>query len=213
MDIFKFFKRTKIEEWELLLLKKVITNLPKQYLILVRQLDDGLIRRVLRDASDIPGYVSFGFNFDVYKKYYNENKKSYKLTSIKVYDNLTSTFLDYAIYVSSGVIIGYSFEGDKKSKIDFTRINASGFRTEIIGESDYNRIADMLNEEEKTTLNSSDVYSVYVNNKEYFHIKDLEDGDFIGIDNKKLVYKITHDPLEVILLNQTIVDVFKQRLR
>ncbi|TYR36320.1 hypothetical protein FXV77_10455 [Sphingobacterium phlebotomi] len=210
MGIFNFFKRTKIEEWELLLLKNVITNLPKEYLKLINQIDDGLFRNVLLDASDIPGYVSFGFNFNVYKKYCNENEKSYKLTSIKVYDNRTSTFLNYAVYVSSGVINGYSLERDKKSKIDVSRIDVSGFRKEIIGESDYSRIVNILNEEERKVLTSSEVYSVFVKNKEYFHIKDLEDGDFIGIDKKKFVYKITHDPLEVVLLNQTIIDVFKQ---
>ena len=47
-------------------------------------------------------------------------------------------------------------------------------------------------------------------NKEYFHIKDLEDGDFIGIDERKVVYKITHDPMEVKALDKKIMDVLKE---
>lgn len=45
----------------------------------------------------------------------------------------------------------------------------------------------------------------------FTEIVSLEDGDFIGIDNEKLVYKITHDPLEAVLPNKTIIDVFKQK--
>ncbi len=35
---------------------------------------------------------------------------------------------------------------------------------------------------------------VVVNGAEYFHLKDLEDGDFVGIDRKKNVFLITHNP-------------------
>ncbi|WP_162842699.1 hypothetical protein [Mucilaginibacter pineti] len=43
--------------------------------------------------------------------------------------------------------------------------------------------------------------------KVYFHIKDLEDGDFIGIDSDKIIYKITHDPCEIIPLPESLKTV------
>lgn len=46
----------------------------------------------------------------------------------------------------------------------------------------------------------------------YYHIYDLKDGDgdFIGIDEKKNVYKITHDPYEITLLEKTLIELLRE---
>lgn len=208
--MFGFFKRTKIEAWEIALLSGVIEKLPKEYASLTDQIKDGLLRGVLVGVSDIPEYVAFTFNSNVLKKYDKVNDRDYKITNIKVYDAKTSSFLPYEIYISSGTISGYSLGGGKSKKIDLNRIDVLGFKKQFIGEFDYERILSVLNENEKSRINPSDVYPVFVGDKEYFHIKDLEDGDFIGIDIEKNVYKITHDPLRVSTLNKKIVDVLSE---
>jgi hypothetical protein len=43
----------------------------------------------------------------------------------------------------------------------------------------------------------------------YYHLRDLEDGDFIGIDADKIIYKITHDPFEIIPLNETLEQLLR----
>lgn len=209
--MFGLFKRTKIEDWEIQLLRSAILKLPITYSDMINQINDGLFRGVFVDASDIPGYVAFTFQSAVLKKYEREHARDFKLSNIKVYDNKSSNFLPYEIYISNGTINGYSLGGGKKHDIDVNKVDTSAFKKEFIGESDYNRIANLLNEEEERLLNPSEVYSVFLNRKEYFHIKDLEDGDFIGIDDKKIVYKITHDPMEVVVLAKRITDVLNER--
>lgn len=208
--MFGLFKRTKIGKWETDLLRNVVMKLPSEYSSLINQINDGLFRGVLVDVSDIPGYVAFTFHSDVLKKYDRENERDFKLTNIKVYDNKALGFVPYEIYVLSGTISGYSLGGSKKHNVDVNKVDVSGFKKEFIGESDYNRIVDVLNEGEKKLLNPSEVYSIFVADKEYFHIKDLEDGDFIGIDKNKIVYKITHDPMEVVVLNKEIAEVLNE---
>lgn len=205
--MFGLSKRTKIEKWETDLLRNVIMKLPSEYSSLMNQINDGLFRGVLVDMSDIPGYVAFTFHFDVLKKYDRENEREFKLTNINVYDNKSVGFVPYEIYVSSGTISGYSLGGSKKHKIDVNNVDVSGFKKEFVGESDYNRIVDVLNEEEKKLLNPSEVYSIYVADKEYFHIKDLEDGDFLGMDAKKVIYKITHDPIEANRIDKSLKEI------
>jgi hypothetical protein len=208
--MFGLFKRSKIQKWEIELLQNTIMKLPNENSNLINQINDGLFRNVLLNASDIPDYISFGFNFDIYKKYCKEKEKDYKLTGIKVFDNKKTTPISYEIYVSSGVINGYSLHGDaKKYNIDVNKIDVSGYKKEFIGESDYNRIENILDADEKKIINPSKVYSVFIRNKEYFHIIDIEDGDFIGIDEKKVVYKITQDPMEVVILDKKIIDLLK----
>jgi hypothetical protein len=207
--MFGLFKRTKIENWETDLLRNVITNLPSEYSSLLNQVNDGLFRGVLLGVSDIPGYVAFTFHSNILKKYDRENERDFKLTNIKVYDNKSLSFVSYEVYVSSGTISGYSLVGSKGHNVDVRKVDVSGFKKEFIGESDYNRIMHVLNEEEKKLLNPSEVYSIFINDKEYFHLKDIEDGDFIGVDENKIVYKITHDPLEEVVINKKLSEVLK----
>ncbi len=210
--MFGLFKRSKIENWETDLLRNVIIKLPSDYSILLNQITDGLFRGVLVDVGDIPGYVAFTFHSEVLKKYDREKEQDFKLTNIKVYDNKSMDFVPYEIYVSSGTISGYSLGSNKKVKsIDITKVDVSGFKKEFIGESDYNRIIHLLNEDEKNLLNHSEVYSIFVSDKEYFHIKDLEDGDFIGMDANKVIYRIAHDPLEALVINKKLSEILNEK--
>lgn len=111
--MFGLFKRAKIQDWELQLIKNVITNLPDEYSDLIAQINEGLLRGVLTEISDIPGYISFKFNPTVLRKYEREYERDFKLTNIQVYDMLSSGFLDYEVYVSCGIINGYAI-GDIK---------------------------------------------------------------------------------------------------
>jgi hypothetical protein len=208
--MFGFFKRTKVLEWEVRLLKNVIMKLPKEYSYLIDQINDGLFRGVLVDSSDIPGYVSFTYHSSVLTKYDREQERDFKIANIKVYDNKSSHFLKYEIYVSSGTINGYSLEGGNKHDIDFNKIDVTNFVKVPIGESDYHRISHLFSKEEKTLLNISQIYSIFIDGKEYFHIKDLENGDFVGVDETNNIFKIFHDPLEAILINR---DEFTKILR
>lgn len=205
--MFGLFKRTKVENWETELLRNAIAKLPEEYSSLINQIIDGLFRGVLVNVSDIPGYIAFTFHSDVLKKYDEKSEQDYKLTNIKVYDTKSSSFLSYEIYVLSGTISGYSLGGSKKHDVDLSKIEVSDFKKEFIGESDYNRIVSMLDEEEKKFLSPSEVYSIFIDDKEYFHLKDLEDGNFIGMDNKKVVYKITHDPMEINRLDKGLLEI------
>ncbi|RBL88334.1 hypothetical protein [Chitinophaga flava] len=208
--MFGLFKRTKIELWETELLRNTLMALPKEYSALIDQINDGLFRGVLVNVSDIPGFVAFTFNSGVLKKYENENENDYKLTNIKVFDDKTLSFVPYEIYVSAGMISGYSLGEGEKHKIVTNKIDIADFKKEILGESDFERIINILTEQEKARMNPSEVYVVFIGGKEFFHIKDLEDGDFIGIDIEKRVYKITHDPMEVIPLDENIVDILSR---
>ena len=201
--MFGLFKRTKIEYWETQLLRNVIIKLPHEYRGLLNQIDNGLLKGVLIGISDISGYVAFTFHSDVLKKYDRVNELDFKLSNIKVYDKKLSGFLTFVIYISSGTISGYSLTGAKKHDIDVEKIDVSSFKKEFIGYSDYNRISDILDVHEKQLLNPSDVYSVFLEDKEYFHIKDIGDGDFIGIDLDNNLYKIRHDPFEISILTRS----------
>lgn len=69
------------------------------------------------------------------------------MSDIKFYDNQSSSFLPYGIYVSLGTISGYSLKKRKRIDVNVYDIIVSYFQKEFIGESDYSRIVSTLNEE------------------------------------------------------------------
>lgn len=205
--MFGIFKRSKIENWEINLLKNLIVKLPEEYIYLLDQINDGLLKGVRLDEGYISGYIAFRCNTDVLNKYDNVKERSFVLSNIKVYDNNCLSYIYYDVYIAAGTIMGYSLRNVKKYNIDVNRIDISELKKEFIGESDYNRIEHIFSEEEKMYLNPSEVYSVVIDNKEYFHIKSFEDGDFIGIDKNKILYKVAQDPFEAVVLQKNIIEI------
>ncbi len=79
------FRRKKALLWEMELLKNTLQKLPDEYRLFERQIAEGLFSgRVFVGLSDIPGYVSLGYNPEVLKKFDNKKEPRYKLTNIRV---------------------------------------------------------------------------------------------------------------------------------
>jgi len=208
--MFGLFKKAKPKNWEIELLRNVLIQLPNEIAkLFIDQIDEGLFRKVLRLKSDIPGYSPLAYNSAIYNKFYDKKGKNYMFSNIKVFDAKNAVLVNYAIYVSYGVMNGFSIDSIGKYEIDNTQIDTTNFRKTLIENDDYNQIASILTNDEKDAINPSDVYIVTLEGKDYYHIKDLEDGDFIGIDLNKKVYKITHDPYEIILLDERIEELLK----
>jgi hypothetical protein len=207
--MFGLFRRKKVLGWEMELLKNTLQKLPSEYRQFERQIAEGLFSgRVFVGGSDIAGYVSLGYNPEVKKKFDSKKEPGYKLTNIRVLDLKSNQYIQYTIYISSGTINGYSLTGTDKFVIDPNNIDVTAFRKEYYINPDYKKIEILLTNKEKKIIISDDVYEVVLNNKTYFHVKDLEDGDFIGIDYDKNIYEITHDPLEIKLLNCSLAEIF-----
>ena len=207
--MFGLFRRTKIEAWETDLLRNTLKKLPAEYHHFEKQIDEKLFRRVLTGLSDLPGYVAFSFNPQVFEKFSKQKEPNYKITGIKISDKKSFKNLDYTIYISNGIINGYSIEGAQKFDIDLQVINVENFKIEYYTNKDYEELAESLTISESKLINQDDIYKVTLEDKVYYHIKDLEDGDFIGMDKEKNIYKLTHDPYEIVKLDCTLKEALR----
>lgn len=212
--MFGLFKRTKIQNWEIDLLRIIVNQispLPDFYKKLIKnQLDEGILKGVILNASDIEGYVAFTYKSDLMKKYDNPKEKNYRLRGIKVFDIVSNKYLDYTLFLSSGTVSGYAIQGAEKYKIDCSKTNISQSELLSINNNDFERLSEFLTPLEQKILNPSNVYSIILKQKEYFHIKEIGDGDFIGIDLEKKIYKITHDPFEINKLDLNLKEIMEQ---
>ncbi len=209
--MFNLFRRTKIKDWEIDFLKTVFSKISnEESQKFDREITEGLLRGVILGMSDIKNYTGFTYNSSVHDKFYNSKGKNYKLSNIIVKDILSDKFLTMSIYIAYDLIIGYSIdENISKYKLDIETVDVSSIKKIYIrDDNSLNIVLPLLTKQEKDLINESDIYPSLVNGKEYYHLKELEDGDFIGIDKDNCIYRITHDPLEAILLERkSLVDI------
>lgn len=210
--MFGLFKRKKrnraIQDWEMALLKNAIRKLPEEFRPLEKQLE----KKLLTSASAsvfYPDYIDFSFNPELINDFEDKGAKDYELTNIRVLDSQSKKTLIYTISVFSGVISGYSLRGCDQPNVDVNSVDVGSYVKRLYGSEDYDKLSRILNAMEISLVNPGDVYEVPLKGTVYYHIKDLDDGDFIGIDQNKVVYKITHDPFEIAPLNETLEQIFK----
>lgn len=208
--MFGLFKRTKIADWEIRLLKNVLLQLPQEYTAYINPIDNGLFKGIWLNASTIPGYNAFRFNPEVYKRYSDPKGQNFKITGIRVYDTKSAAFLPYEVYFYKGIIDGYALTGNKHMVVDPDTVDVSDFRKQVIGDEDYKRIAHLFSNQEKKLLNPFEIYAITLGNVEFFHIKALEDGNFIAVDLHKTFYRVTHDPFEVKILTVDLAGALSQ---
>jgi len=112
--------------------------------------------------------------------------------------------------VTYGIISGYSIDNESvlNTLPDNISVDTSNINIIFFNDDDSN-IEKFFSKKELSYVNIDDVYEVELDGKIYYHIQDIKDGDgdFIGMDSDKKIYKITHDPYEIKLLSESLIDV------
>ncbi|WP_156305447.1 hypothetical protein [Sphingobacterium endophyticum] len=186
------------------MIEKVIEKLPVEFVYLQKQIKERIIRGSIPDPTFIPQFVRFLYHHDVFKKYNDENLRHYKITGIKVSDLITGSIFCYSIYVIGGVLNGYTLEGTKNKKIILGEIDILQFKIDYLYEDNLDPIKELVDESILNLITPSEVYLIELECVNYFHLRDLEDGDFLGIDDKGNFYVFKHDPLGINLIEKEI---------
>ncbi|SEO96128.1 hypothetical protein SAMN05192574_11763 [Mucilaginibacter gossypiicola] len=75
---------------------------------------------------------------------------------------------------------------------------------------DYQNLKEILDEDEIKLINPDDIYEVNLKERIFYHVRDLEDGDFIGIESNGQICKITHDSFEIIPLKESLAEILSR---
>ncbi|WEA03846.1 hypothetical protein [Mucilaginibacter sp. SJ] len=198
-------KRLPVETWEMVLIKNALKKLPKEFESLINQIDEKLfLYSLVGYSSAFPDYVAFSFAPTLINKFEKKKEADYEITDIRVFDSHTSHFKTLTIHVSEGVICGYTLSGPKDVKIDAANVDVSRYVKKRNDNVYYDNAKKLLAAQDLELVSQGNVYEVILNGKLYYHIKELEDGDFIGVDSDGILYNVTHDPFEITPLNKSL---------
>ena len=136
--------------------------------------------------------------------------RSFIIKKVFVFDKGIGQYAEINFVVGYGILLGYSMPDVLVTQPDPNNIKVDSFQIEYFGEDEFENIKSIFSVSELKLIDPVDVYEVELDGKIYYHIKELGDGDFIGIDKEKNIYKITHDPYEVLRLDKPLEKVLEE---
>ncbi|MGM9475193.1 hypothetical protein ACS5PU_02140 [Pedobacter sp. GSP4] len=207
--MFGLFKRKKIQSWEVQLLENTLSALPQDFKMYIGHIALGLLKGVSIGNAAIPGYVGFTRDADIYNAVHDPKGRDFEVYGIRVFDLMSRTYLEFSIFFSFGTVDGYSINKPGKFELDVKQIDVKNRKMRFRDNIDFDRVKKVLLPEELELVNPNDIYAVHLDNKEYFHVMEIADGDFYGVDLDKNLYKITHDPYKIEKLDLELQDILR----
>lgn len=199
--MFGLFKKTswKIEGKALDFFRKVFNQLPAEFQFLSNGLDKGLYRRFSVNHS-LKGHFYIVFDPSQSDKSMTKGKH-FELESILIIQD--GQVFPMNITINEGLWIGFEIE---RNILDFNNfhIDLSSFKKSKSKFAPDTKIEKLVNGLTCEQLDLTNLGEFDVDGKTYYQIKDLEDGNYIAIDNRGQVFGLLHDPYKIELLNKSV---------
>lgn len=217
--MFDFLKRKKrlleqmpILDVEIDFLSRVVGSLPNRYTYLGRQLNrEFILGKCVNPLFDDQVAYTFWLDASLESRYIVEGApKSATLKNI-VLSGSRLGVVGFELHLVDGYLASWAF--DKKVDVSLVeRIDAINLLLKLgpDDESDLTRqLRKRLSRNQLAKLDLTNSYGVEWSGKTYFTIKNLGDGDFLGVDSDGVVYKLTHDSFEIRRIYSSVEDYLK----
>ncbi|GHU18964.1 hypothetical protein FACS189475_05310 [Betaproteobacteria bacterium] len=190
--------------YDILLIKSIIKKLPEKYDYLKRQVEEGIIVGI--NILKYDDFHQVELNNGLYSKYEQKNFRGFYIENIILKQKDSNDKINITLSVAEGILMGYFTNTKNVSGVSFENIEIENIKIKYHFDES---IKNIFTKDELKYINLSDVYEVELDGKIYYHVYELEDGDFIGIDKGKKLYKITHDPYEIKLMKEKLIEYLK----
>ena len=200
--MFKLFKKTswKIEGKIFDFFDNLFKQLPSEFQFLSEGLLKGLYTRLSVNQAMKGFHYSISFDPSQSDKSVVKGKQ-FELKNIFVVQNGDEFILNLTVY--EGLWIGFEIQ---KNILDFTDYNfdLSRFHKDKSKFAKDKKIEQLVIGLFSNDLELNNLSEFEVDGKYYYQIKDLEDGNYIAIDNRGQVFRLIHDPYKIELINKSI---------
>ncbi|QNF35459.1 hypothetical protein HUW51_23125 [Adhaeribacter swui] len=197
--MFELFKKSrwKIEGAALNFFHSIFCQLPIKYEFLLQGLHKGLYKSYFINYAMPKNNYAIGFDPSQSDKEVIKGLR-FKLNNIQIIENERP--LKFDLIVFDGLWSGFEFEKNilhlKDHQIDTSKLE----EIKILN----NELSSLIGDLKSDKLDLYDLSDIEVDNKEFYQIKDLEDGNYLCIDRSGKVYGLFHDPFEVELISSSL---------
>lgn len=188
-----------VTDLELVFFKKVFESLPGKYHFIVNQINkDFLLARKVNSFDKVGGFT---FLIDqITEKKIRQIKPYYRIGGITIYNTNKKLneeiFLDILDQIFVGFYTPSPIEeydiGTIKSELVYIK-KAKEFTLETIkkitGKENFSQL--------QKHLNFNNIFEIEIDGKQFLKIHDLEDGNFLAINEQGKIFGLFHDPFIV----------------
>jgi hypothetical protein len=209
MRLLDFFRKRFSLVEELTLLRTVLGRLPVDVARpLSLQVEEGLIRGSIPNASDVPGYSAFTFNGEVARKFENHRSVDYMITDIYLRNEKRDNKIRYTTFFFAGLISGYSIQpSDVRITVDLQWADTTQYKINVeCTNNAWETVTQVLGKEKMRYFSPSTVYPILIDGSEYYHLRDLDDGDFLGMGPDGALYVVSHEGMILPSSNEFMSD-------
>jgi hypothetical protein len=200
--MFGIFRKTswKIEGKEFDFFHQVFTNLPIDFHFLLEGLNKGLYRRYSVNHSFKENTYFIGFDPLQSDKSMTKGKQ-FELENIIIKQDGKAYTLNLTIH--EGLLVGFEFPKNIKEFTNFQVDISSIIKTKSMfsADTEIEKLVSGMTSEQLDLINLGEIE---IDDNIYYQIKDLEDGNYIAIDNKGRVFGLIHDPYKIELINKSV---------
>lgn len=200
--MFGIFRKTswKIEGKAFDFFQQVFTSLPTDFQFLIDGLKKGLYIRYSENHSFKENTYHVGFDPLQSDKFMTKGKQ-FELENIIIEQDGKSYILNLTIH--EGLFAGFEFPKNIKEFTNFHVDISSMIKSKSLFSADP-KIEKLVRGLISEQLDLTNLSEIEIDEKIYYQIKDLEDGNYIAIDNKGRVFGLLHDPYKIELINKTV---------
>ena len=199
-SMFSFFReKPKLDVSNVI--KELAKTLPSKCDSIIKQIEGGI---VIGFSIEEDTYVKFKLDPSVISRFEDPIGRYYSISGFQLeWEDGSRTC--FAIRIGYGLILGIELS-DRSAVFkhqDQPRIILTSLRITY-----FDSMEDtFLSPTEAKMFNPNNLYELEIQGIHLLHLRDLDDGDFVAIDKKQSIYKVTHSPVELVPLDILLEDV------
>ena len=161
--------------------------------------------------------ISRGYSVEVYEELELNHKSYFNLKGVSIFNRKSNKYepisLDYFYNTLSSIRVKdpcYFHKNFDLNDIKASKIKVKNLDDEKSEKSIILGLLEPLKDNELANLELDSSIEIELDGKLYYTILDMEDGNYIAVDEKKQIYRLTHDSIEVTeLIAKSPIEFYK----
>lgn len=207
-----FGKKKLINERDYEFLRAVVEALPSKYSYLISQVSEEFILDKKVNQLGDKGTYTLILNAELETKYSDKSfPQLFIVKDVDVWNEVKDSFEQIELHILEGMLAGFRLNA-KYSELDFEKIDTSKIKEKHFRNEEKEFLKTLTSKVSKDILSQLDIESTFkieLQEGDFYVLKDLEDGNYLSMNEKGAVYGMIHDPYEVEKLFDTKESFFE----